>query len=80
MVKRYRWPFLRALGQTVCPRLRGGMLKNETELITKRVQITNNYIGAPPGAKRESYRPCILSGIPSSRMRRVTWPITQAKS
>ena len=37
------------------------MKKNETELIMRLAQVTNNCIGAPPGAKRASYRPCILS-------------------
>ena len=37
------------------------MKKNETELIMRLAQVTNNCIGAPPGAKRSSYRPCILS-------------------
>src|SRR5689334_5720115 len=37
------------------------MTKNETELIIRRTQVTNNYVRALPGAKRASYRPCILS-------------------
>src|SRR5277367_868289 len=28
------------------------MKKNETELIMRLVQVTNNSVGAPPGAKR----------------------------
>jgi Carboxypeptidase regulatory-like domain/TonB dependent receptor len=37
------------------------MTKNETELIMRRAQVTNNYVGAAPSAKRAWYRPCILS-------------------
>jgi hypothetical protein len=37
------------------------MTKNETELGKRQAQVTNNYIGAPSGAKRASYRPCILA-------------------
>jgi len=28
------------------------MTKNETVLIIRRAQVTNNYVGVPPGAKR----------------------------
>jgi hypothetical protein len=41
------------------------MTKNETELIIRRAKAsnnaTNNYAGAPPGAKSPRYRPCILA-------------------
>ena len=41
--------------------IEGAMKKNETELIMRLAQVTNNCIGAPPGPKRASYRPCLLS-------------------
>jgi hypothetical protein len=53
------------------------MKKNETELIMRLAQVTNNCIGAPPGAKRESYRPCILSLVLATLFSVAAWSQTQ---
>ena len=37
------------------------MTKNEIELIIRRPQVRDNYVEASPGAKRASYRRCILA-------------------
>src|SRR5580704_4060482 len=59
------------------PTLRGAMTKNETELNTRRAQAANNHVGAPPGAKRASYRPCILSAALVALFSVAAWPQTQ---
>src|SRR5580704_466259 len=53
------------------------MTKNETELIVMLVQVTNNYVGAPPGAKRPSYRPCILAAGLTALFSVGAWSQTQ---
>src|ERR1700731_2104023 len=53
------------------------MTKNETELIVMRAQVTNNYVGAPPGAKRASYRPCILAAALAALFSVGAWSQTQ---
>ena len=53
------------------------MKKNETELIMRLAQVTNNCIGAPPGAKRASYRPCILSAALAALFSVGAWSQTQ---
>src|ERR1700722_4215996 len=53
------------------------MTKNETELIVMLAQVTNNYVGAPRGAKRESYRPCILSVALAALFSVGAWSQTQ---
>src|SRR5580700_2537150 len=53
------------------------MTKNETELIVMLAQVTNNYVGAPRGAKRESYRPCILAAALAALFSVGAWSQTQ---
>ncbi len=53
------------------------MKKNETESIIRRAQVTNNCIGAPPGAKRAPYRPCILSAALAALFAVGAWSQTQ---
>ena len=53
------------------------MTKNETELIVMRAQVTNNYVGAPPVAKRASYRPCILAAALAALSSVGAWSQTQ---
>jgi len=53
------------------------MKKNETELIIRRAQVTNNYVGVSPGAKRSSYRPCILSAALVALFSVGAWSQTQ---
>jgi hypothetical protein len=53
------------------------MKKNETELIIRRAQVTNNYVGAPPGAKRASYRHSILSVALAALFSVGAWSQTQ---
>src|SRR3984957_19847402 len=53
------------------------MTKNETELIVMLAQVTNNYFGAPPGAKRPSYRPCILAAALAALFSVGAWSQTQ---
>ena len=53
------------------------MTKNETELIIRRAQVTNNCIGASAGAKRVSYRPCILSAALAALFSVGAWSQTQ---
>ena len=53
------------------------MTKNETTLIKRRAQVTNNYVGVPPGAKRASYRPCILSAALVALFSVGAWSQTQ---
>src|SRR5271167_4306583 len=53
------------------------MTKNETELIVMRAQVTNNYVRAPPGAKRASYRPCILAAAVAALFSVGAWSQTQ---
>ena len=53
------------------------MTKNETELIIRRAQVRNNYVGAPPGAKRASYRPCILAAALAALFSVGAWSQTQ---
>ena len=53
------------------------MTKNETESIVIRAQVTNNYVGAPPGAKRTSCRPCILAAALAALFSAGAWSQTQ---
>src|SRR5579859_4458662 len=53
------------------------MTKNETELSIKRAQVTNNCIGAYAGAKRASYRSCILSVALAALFSVGAWSQTQ---
>ena len=53
------------------------MTKNETELIVMRAQVTNNYGGAPPCAKRASYRPCMLAAALATLFSVGAWSQTQ---
>jgi hypothetical protein len=53
------------------------MTKNETELIIGRPQVTNNYIGAPPGSKRASYRPYTLAAVLAALFSISAWAQTQ---
>ena len=53
------------------------MPKNETELIIRRPEVTNNYVGAAPGAKRASYRPCILAAALAALFSVCAWSQTQ---
>src|SRR5580700_11202968 len=53
------------------------MMKNETESIIRRAQVTSNYIGAPPGAERESYRPYMLAAVLAALFSISTWAQTQ---
>jgi hypothetical protein len=53
------------------------MKKNDTVLIIRRAQVTNNYVGVPPGAKRSSYRPCILSAALVALFSVGAWSQTQ---
>src|SRR5580698_5713776 len=53
------------------------MTKDETESIVIRAQVTNNYVGAPPGAKRTSCRPCILAAALAALFSAGAWSQTQ---
>jgi hypothetical protein len=53
------------------------MTKDETELIIRRAKVTNNYIGVPPGSKRASYRPCLLSAALAALFSVGAWSQTQ---
>jgi hypothetical protein len=53
------------------------MTKSETELIVGRAQVTNDHIGAPPGSKRASYQPCILSAALLALFSVGAWAQTQ---
>jgi hypothetical protein len=53
------------------------MTKNEIELIIRWAQVTNNYGGAPPGVKRASYRPCVLSAALAALFSVGAWSQTQ---
>jgi hypothetical protein len=53
------------------------MKKNETELIMRLAQVTNNCIGAPPGARRASYRSCMLSAALAALFSVGAWSQTQ---
>src|SRR5580704_5575351 len=53
------------------------MAKNETELIVMRAQVTNNYVGAPPGTKLASYRPFILAAALAALFSVGAWSQTQ---
>jgi len=53
------------------------MKKHETELIERRTQVTNNCVGAPLGAKRASYRPCIMSAALAALFSVGAWSQTQ---
>ena len=46
-------------------------------MIIRRAQLTNNYVDASPGAKRASYRPCILSAALAALFSTVRWSQTQ---
>jgi hypothetical protein len=48
-----------------------------TESIIRRAQVTNSCIGAPPGVKRASYRPCILSAALAALFSVCAWSQTQ---
>jgi hypothetical protein len=56
------------------------MPKNENESAMRRARITNNYVGAPPGAKRAWYRPCILSAALAALFSVGAWSQTQLAS
>src|SRR5271166_5236400 len=53
------------------------MTRNEIELIIRRPQVTNNCIGASAGAKRASYRPCILGAALAALFSVGAWSQTQ---
>jgi len=53
------------------------MKKNETELIMRLAQVTNNCIGAPPGVRRASYRSCMLSAALAVLFSAGAWSQTQ---
>src|ERR1700722_2797813 len=53
------------------------MMKNETESMIRLAQVTKNYIGAPPGANRASYRPYTLAAILAAVFSISTWAQTQ---
>jgi hypothetical protein len=53
------------------------MMKNETESIIRRAQVTSNDIGAPPGANRESYRPYMLAAVLAALFSISAWAQTQ---
>ena len=53
------------------------MMKNETESIIRRPQVTSNYIGAPPGAERASYRPYMLAAVLAALFSISAWAQTQ---
>jgi hypothetical protein len=53
------------------------MIKNETELIIKQVQITNNHGGAPPNGKLAVDRPGILSAALAAFFSVGAWSQTQ---
>ena len=53
------------------------MTKTQTKLIIRRVQVTNNYVGAPPGAKRGWYRLCILAAALAAFFSVCGWSQTQ---
>ena len=57
--------------------IEGAMKKNETELILRLAQVTNNYVGARPGARRASYRPCILAVALAVLFSVAAWSQTQ---
>src|SRR5580692_3475069 len=57
--------------------IEGAMKKNETELIMRLAQVTNNCIGAPPHAKRASCRPCILAAALAVLFSAAVWSQTQ---
>jgi hypothetical protein len=53
------------------------MRKTQSELIVRRVQVTSNYVGAPPGAKCPWYRPCILAVALAALFSVGAWSQTQ---
>ena len=53
------------------------MIKNETELLISRAQVTNNYAATHPGAKSTSYRRCILSTALAALFSIGAWSQTQ---
>src|SRR5580698_1010762 len=53
------------------------MMKNETESIIRRAQVTSNDIGAPPGANRASYRPYMLAAVLAALFSISAWAQTQ---
>src|SRR3984957_18073593 len=53
------------------------MMKNETESMIRLAQVTKNYIGAPPGANRASYRPYTLAAILAAVFSISAWAQTQ---
>ena len=53
------------------------MTKKQTELIIGRAQVTNHYAGLHSGAKRASYRPCILSAALAALFSVGAWSQTQ---
>src|SRR5580700_8344982 len=61
----------------ICPRLRGAMTKNETELTISLAQVANNYLGTPPRAKCGRFRPCILSAALAVLFSIAAWSQTQ---
>src|ERR1700691_4571747 len=53
------------------------MTTNETELIIRRAPVRNNYVGAPPGAKRAWCRLCIPSAALAALFSVGAWSQTQ---
>ncbi len=53
------------------------MKKNETELIMRLAQVTNNYVGVSPGVRRASYRSCMLSAALAVLFSAGAWSQTQ---
>jgi hypothetical protein len=51
--------------------------ENETELIMRLAQITNNCIGVPPAAKRASYSPYVLAAVLGALFSISAWAQTQ---
>lgn len=53
------------------------MTKNETELIIRQLQVTNNYVGALPVVKRAWYRRWIMSAALAAAFSVAAWAQTQ---
>jgi hypothetical protein len=53
------------------------MTKNEIELTIGRAQVTTDYVGAPPGAKRTWYRFCALVAALATLCSASAWSQTQ---
>src|SRR5580692_1297105 len=59
------------------PAIERAMMKNETESMIRLAQVTKNYIGAPPGANRASYRPYTLGAVLAALFSISAWAQTQ---